>query len=686
MSKLLIIDDEPDIVEGLKILSEILGKSATCHTEWAPELVLQHPEIDILILDLHLPGFDGFDAFKDLANTGFDKPIILISGMDPSVINASIKVAREKGLNAVLGLQKPFGLEDFSSALNSAEQSQPMQALQAKPSAEKTEESLPDIIECMEKDYFSLVYQPQVNPFNDQVVGIECLSRLNHPEHGFIPPPVFIQLLEDKDLISQFTLAMMDKALRELTPLFQAGKHMAVSFNVSALSLNEEFKRDLLATVNRHPIPTRFLTLEITETSALNIQSESISVLTDFRIKGFNLSLDDFGTGYSTIRQLNELPFNEIKVDRCFIKDIGVKKSAEAIIAATVELADNINYMLVCEGIETQEQLEFLLNLNCAVYQGYLFSKPTYFEGLCEMLDKPANTSNDNAYWSKHNHISQQILNDNINFRCVNLGDAAQVPFQHLANIVGPGLEVKSEQLNTINWNDTELLIVAGARNIAQIQDIMKAVKGQVIVLYKHLNTKEMVQLFKMGVAEIIDAKTLPQELLYRIYMLAQQSRRLQRLESEYQQLEQRIITIPSAEQSTALMKYFSLVKSIKSPRNLLQQTVKFLASLNLDAVIQTQIGDQLVNIAASGPLDNALTIKVFDSLKSKGAMYRQHNRTIFNSPDVHLLILNSPGTDEGKLQLQEICEFVLFVLDSRLQIIAKQLEKKSDTAHSVAM
>ena len=120
-------------------------------------------------------------------------------------------------------------------------------------------------------------------------------------------PPVFIQQLEDNDLVSEFTLAMMSKALKRLTPLFESGEKIAISFNISALSLTEKFKKDLLAVVSQYSIATHYMTLEITETSALNIQTESISVLTDLRIKGFNLS-DDFGTGYSTIRQLNELP------------------------------------------------------------------------------------------------------------------------------------------------------------------------------------------------------------------------------------------------------------------------------------------------------------------------------------------------------------------------------------------
>lgn len=666
MTRLLIVDDEPDILEGLKILSEMLGHSVTCRTEWSKDLTQGSYAFDILILDLHLPGFDGFDAFENLASLTFDKPIILISGMDPSVINASLTVAREKKLNAVVGLHKPFGLEELSSAIDSALKSQPVTDVVKKSKPEKSN-LLPDIHECLEEDYFSVVYQPQVNPFNGQVVGIECLSRLNHPQLGFIPPPIFIDLLEQNHLISQFTLIMMGKALQELTPLFESGRQLAVSFNVSALSLNDEFKRDLLVTVKSFVIPPRCITLEITETSALNIQSESVSILTDLRIKGFNLSLDDFGTGYSTIRQLNELPFNEIKVDKCFIQDIGIKKSAEAIIAATVELADNINYMLVCEGVEDQQQLEFLLNLNCSVFQGYLFAKPSDFDGLSHLLKESQLIASDNEYWQKYNHISQQIVAENINFRCVNLGDSEQIPFQHITNMLSKDLMVKPEKLNTLNWDETELLLVAGARKVHQIQDIMKAVKGQIMVLYRQMSTDEMVQLFKLGVSEVIDAKTLPQELLYRVYMLTRQCRRIRNLETEFKQLESNINTPSDKEHSKASMHYFNVARHIKEPKHLVKYTLQFLDSLQLDAVIQSTLGEESLNFALSGPLDNQLTLKLFEYLKTKGDVYQQNNRTIFNAEKIHLMILNTPTADEQRLRMRETCEFVLFVLKTQL-------------------
>ena len=117
MTTLLIVDDEPDIVGGLKFQSEMLGYSAVCKTQWTPEVVAENPDIDVLILDLHLPGLDGFDAFENLARAGFDKPIMLISGMDSSVINA-IKVGEIKALILSLVCKSPLVWRIFLELFN----------------------------------------------------------------------------------------------------------------------------------------------------------------------------------------------------------------------------------------------------------------------------------------------------------------------------------------------------------------------------------------------------------------------------------------------------------------------------------------------------------------------------------------------------------------------------------------
>lgn len=229
---------------------------------------------------------------------------------------------------------------------------------------------------ALELNQFEMYYQPKISLATKKIVGAEALIRWRHPTLGFISPEEFIPIAEESGNI----LALGRWIINTVTQ--QIGDWKSDSLTVPRVALNvsgHQLKHfDLLSEVesalNKANIDANQITIEITETSVLDNTQEVVSALNALKALGAKISIDDFGTGYSSLMQLKQLPLDEIKIDRTFTMDIGLEKNSEAIILATLAMAHNLNFNVVAEGVETEEQFNFLLNHGCNEYQGYLFS------------------------------------------------------------------------------------------------------------------------------------------------------------------------------------------------------------------------------------------------------------------------------------------------------------------------
>lgn len=344
---------------------------------------------DLILLDLQLEHHDGIDVIRELDHSNVKTPIILCSGMDINVINASRDLLKEHNLTCYGQLQKPFSYAQLLEAISVIEDSK-----SAKPAA-KVNRPTPlltnqDIADAIDQQWFTVYYQPQINPSTGHISGIECLARMNHPEKGICGPYEFISQIKEFGLMDTFTKQIIKKGLKELSRA-PVSKDTIFSFNLDAHSINSSFLMRLLDCLIEFAIPPSKICLEITELSALEINAEVKSILTKLRIRGFSLSMDDFGTGYSTIQELNELPFNEVKIDHSFVMSMETKDSSKAIVRSTIELAERLNYRVVAEGVETREQAVLLNEFGCQDVQGYYYCRPkpiVEFSVFCEQQER----------------------------------------------------------------------------------------------------------------------------------------------------------------------------------------------------------------------------------------------------------------------------------------------------------
>lgn len=229
---------------------------------------------------------------------------------------------------------------------------------------------------AMERNEFSLHYQPIVDTQTGQLVAAEALLRWNSKQFGLVPPDRFIPLAEHTGLIHELGRWVITEVCRQIQRWGSAFKG-SIAVNLSAHQLQYAGLAEQLMTIlNRYQVPVERVCLEITETAMIQDANSAVSVVTDLKEAGFMLSIDDFGTGYSSLSYLTRFQLDKLKIDRCFVQKMTEQPQERLVTKAIVQLAKSLGMSIVAEGVETQEQKEALTALGCDFLQGYLISKP----------------------------------------------------------------------------------------------------------------------------------------------------------------------------------------------------------------------------------------------------------------------------------------------------------------------
>jgi diguanylate cyclase (GGDEF)-like protein len=234
-----------------------------------------------------------------------------------------------------------------------------------------------DLRRALGRRELELYYQPKVNVEDNRVVGMEALIRWRHPHRGLLLPDEFVPLADDTGLIVPIGRWVITEACAQNKAWQSAGLHeLRVAVNISSAQFRQ---KDLLDTVAHalaaSSLAPECLELEIGESVVMGNPSEAIVTLEKLRQMGVQIAIDDFGTGYSSVSYLKRFPIDNLKIDRSFIRDVSSDMDDAAIVRATIGLAHNLRLRVVAEGVENDDQLQFLRSLGCDEYQGYYKSK-----------------------------------------------------------------------------------------------------------------------------------------------------------------------------------------------------------------------------------------------------------------------------------------------------------------------
>jgi diguanylate cyclase (GGDEF)-like protein len=234
-----------------------------------------------------------------------------------------------------------------------------------------------DMRAAMADGQFLLAYQPKLDLKSGRITGAEALLRWRHPERGMIPPGSFIPFAEQTGFIREVTPWVLDAAIRQLAQWRAEDLDIAVSANLSALDLlDPELPRRVKALLEFHGVPPARLCLEITESALMDEPALALSHLNALAALGVKLSIDDYGVGQASLAYLKSLPVNELKLDRSFITAIAGSPRNAAIVQSTIMLSHALGLSVVAEGVETEEELDWLRAHGCDVGQGYRIARP----------------------------------------------------------------------------------------------------------------------------------------------------------------------------------------------------------------------------------------------------------------------------------------------------------------------
>ncbi|TPQ39624.1 diguanylate phosphodiesterase [Bradyrhizobium guangdongense] len=373
MGRLLVVDD--DLVQR-SIIGKIGAKlgydTVTASSFEVAAGLLQRGAFDVMTLDLSLGEHDGVELLRIVADRGLHAmSIVIISGCDDRILNSTKRFANGLRLSVAAGLTKPLDLDQLRDALQSRRSAAAVAATD-QTSANITPER---IATAIARGELCVEFQPKVDIVSGRVVGAEALARWCARDLGIVSPAVFIPMAEQCGLMPAMTDCILSSAIAQGRKLIERNPGFTIAVNVSAALMSDlalpERIEDIL---RREQVPAHALIVEMTETTAMADVDRAIDILVRLRIKNIGAAIDDFGTGYSSLAALARLPFNELKIDQCFVKGCETDDDMMKIIDASVGLARAFNMKVVAEGVDSPEALARVRHAGCDIAQGYFFA------------------------------------------------------------------------------------------------------------------------------------------------------------------------------------------------------------------------------------------------------------------------------------------------------------------------
>lgn len=367
--RLLIIDDDQGVRKFLASASRRLKYDvATASDRETVIRKLDSFDPSTILLDLQMPGEDGIQILKLLKEKHTDSRVVLMSGLDTRTLETATSIGQILGLNMAGSLSKPILISDLRRKLRKAR-------------SDASSIDAVQIEQAIDRGEFLPSYQPKVVCDTNQhwsISEVEVLARWHRPDAEIVLPGAFIEIAEEAGLLPKLTDSLIRQSVRQLRDWDDRGLKLGASVNLSPSLLNNStFPEELERITREHGIDNERLTLELTESAITQNASLAMEILSRLRIKGFGLSIDDFGTGYSSLEQLYRMPFNELKIDRFLVRDIGTRREAATIVEAIIMLAHKLEISVCAEGVEERETVRFLLDAGCDKMQGYYFGRPS---------------------------------------------------------------------------------------------------------------------------------------------------------------------------------------------------------------------------------------------------------------------------------------------------------------------
>ncbi|WP_136659232.1 EAL domain-containing response regulator [Nitratireductor sp. XY-223] len=372
----LLVDDDPTQLLILSGYFQGLCAGAVLEAGSAIDALdmLRQPgqAIDLIVSDLMMPDMDGIELLRELKHAGYDGKLALISSLNQAMVNSARKLGDMHGLNIIGTCRKPLRKAGLDALFLAPDM--PRGNLEAATNVDFTAEQ---ITAALENGAIRPFYQPKVDVKQKRITGAEALVRWLDPERGVLTPAQFLPAVEQLNMSSELTFALMKAVFRDIASWKRQGLEVKTAVNVTAGEIGVLELPDRIGQLLRDEgIEASDIAIEITENAVLEFNTDSLEVLSRLRLMGIDIAIDDFGTGFANIKSLKEYPFSELKIDQSFVRGMTDDPFSQETVRAAVTLGRQMNMRLLAEGIETAEEWEFVRKRGVDEVQGFLIAKP----------------------------------------------------------------------------------------------------------------------------------------------------------------------------------------------------------------------------------------------------------------------------------------------------------------------
>jgi len=387
MVKILVIEDEESVRENLLDLLEAEDFEIVSAPNGKIGVNLAFSEVpDLILCDMMMPEVDGYGVLTALRQDPLTATIPFIF-LTAKSAKADFRQGMDMGADDYL--TKPFTRAELLSAIiNRLERQATLKKYLSTPKERVTkhlspktqliEISLQRVIQQRKFQEFEIYYQPIVDITSGQIIAAESLIRWQSPELGLVTPTEFIPIAESTGLIVPIDQWVLQNVCRQIKSWHDVGiSYLNMTVNLSVVEFNQvDLTQKISELIKANDLDPQCLEIELTESMIMQDINSAIANINKLQALGLKIAIDDFGTGYSSLIYLKNLPVHTLKIDRYFIHNVSIDSQKSAITKALIEMAHNLNMRVVAEGVETEEELNFLRENHCDAMQGFLFSRP----------------------------------------------------------------------------------------------------------------------------------------------------------------------------------------------------------------------------------------------------------------------------------------------------------------------
>lgn len=389
--RVLVVDDNKFIVSLLRRYLERLGIVSPLEAHDGVEAleILDATAVDVVLCDLDMPGMDGIEFLRHLAERKRTPAVALLSGQDRSILNTAVQLGRAHGLRVIGSIAKPFRLPTLKTLLERMDIGPDgFSGLSFQPLTPEA------VRQGLAADAVELAFQPKVAARDRTLMGVETLLRWRGVDGKLKSPAAVVPVAERYGLMNQLTEAIVHKALAQHGAWLAEGHSFKLAVNVSQHDLNRyDFPEFIVETAERAGAPPSSIMLEVTESRLMADIAKPLEILSRLRLKGVGLAIDDYGTGASTMQQLKRIPFTELKIDREFIAGAPDDPATRTMLTAIISLAKELGLEIVAEGVETESEWRLVTARGVDAVQGYYTARPMSAADLTGWLARQATTA-----------------------------------------------------------------------------------------------------------------------------------------------------------------------------------------------------------------------------------------------------------------------------------------------------